>query len=98
MLTYASYMKKGTDLVQAGGYIVLMNILVTIMAGLAIFPATASLGIDNAQGPGLLFIVLPYVFDHLPLGSLFYLLFYCCFSCDNYFFYQFSRNQCFKHV
>lgn len=79
MLTYASYMKKGTDLVQAGGYIVLMNILVTIMAGLAIFPATASLGIDNAQGPGLLFIVLPYVFDHLPLGSLFYLLFLLLF-------------------
>ncbi|UOB20607.1 sodium-dependent transporter [Macrococcus armenti] len=79
MLTYASYMKKETDLVQAGGYIVLMNILVTIMAGLAIFPATASLGIDNAQGPGLLFIVLPYVFDHLPLGSLFYLLFLLLF-------------------
>lgn len=79
MLTYASYMKKGTDLVQAGGYIVVMNILVTIMAGLAIFPATASLGIDNAQGPGLLFIVLPYVFDHLPLGSLFYLLFLLLF-------------------
>lgn len=79
MLTYASYMKKGTDLVRAGGYIVLMNILVTIMAGLAIFPATASLGIDNAQGPGLLFIVLPYVFDHLPLGSLFYLLFLLLF-------------------
>lgn len=52
MLTYASYMKKGTDLVQAGGYIVLLNILVTLLAGLAIFPATASLGIDNAQGPG----------------------------------------------
>lgn len=79
MLTYASYMKKGTDLVQAGGYIVLLNILVTLLAGLAIFPATASLGIDNAQGPGLLFIVLPYVFNQLPFGSLFYLIFLLLF-------------------
>ncbi|TDM16199.1 sodium-dependent transporter [Macrococcoides caseolyticum] len=79
MLTYASYMKKGTDLVQAGGYIVLLNILVTLLAGLAIFPATASLGIDNAQGPGLLFIVLPYVFNQLPFGSIFYLIFLLLF-------------------
>ncbi|WP_420496276.1 sodium-dependent transporter [Macrococcus psychrotolerans] len=79
MLTYASYMKKGTDLVQAGGYIVLLNILVTLLAGLAIFPATASLGIDNAQGPGLLFIVLPYVFNQLPFGSMFYLIFLLLF-------------------
>lgn len=64
---------------QAGGYIVLLNILVTLLAGLAIFPATASLGIDNAQGPGLLFIVLPYVFNQLPFGSIFYLIFLLLF-------------------
>lgn len=64
---------------EAGGYIVLLNILVTLLAGLAIFPATASLGIDNAQGPGLLFIVLPYVFNQLPFGSIFYLIFLLLF-------------------
>lgn len=75
MLTYASYLDKKTDLMQSGISVVALNIIVTLCAGLAIFPATASLNIDNAQGPGLLFIVLPYVFNHLPLGTLFYLIF-----------------------
>lgn len=79
MLTYASYLDKKTDIVQSGFSVVGLNILVTILAGLAIFPATASLGIDNAQGPGLLFIVLPYVFDQLPMGSIFYLIFLSLF-------------------
>ncbi|TDM12763.1 sodium-dependent transporter [Macrococcus lamae] len=79
MLTYASYLDKKTDLTQSGLSVVLLNILITILAGLAIFPATASLGIEAAQGPGLLFIVLPYVFDQLPLGQLFYLIFLLLF-------------------
>ncbi|WP_414045225.1 sodium-dependent transporter [Macrococcus equi] len=79
MLTYASYLDKKTDIVQSGFSVVGLNILVTLLAGLAIFPATASLGIDNAQGPGLLFIVLPYVFDQLPMGSIFYLIFLSLF-------------------
>lgn len=79
MLTYASYLDKKSDLVQSGLTIVLLNLMVTLMAGLAIFPATASLGIDNAQGPGLLFVVLPYVFDHMFMGSVFYLLFLLLF-------------------
>lgn len=79
MLTYASYLDKKSDLVQSGLTIVLLNLMVTLMAGLAIFPATASLGIDNAQGPGLLFVVLPYVFDHMVMGSVFYLLFLLLF-------------------
>lgn len=79
MLTYASYLDKKTDIVQSAFSVVGLNILVTILAGLAIFPATASLGIDNTQGPGLLFIVLPYVFDQLPFGSIFYLIFLSLF-------------------
>lgn len=79
MLTYASYLDKKSDLVQSGLTVVLLNLMVTLMAGLAIFPATASLGIDNAQGPGLLFVVLPYVFDHMVMGRAFYLLFLLLF-------------------
>lgn len=79
MLTYASYLKKETDLVQSGLSIVGLNILVTILAGLAIFPATTALHIDNAEGPGLLFVVLPYVFDQLAFGQLFYLIFLLLF-------------------
>ncbi len=79
MLTYASYLNKKTDLTQSGLSVVGLNLIITVLAGLAIFPATASLGIEAAQGPGLLFIVLPYVFDQLPFGHLFYLIFLMLF-------------------
>ncbi|GGA97677.1 sodium-dependent transporter [Macrococcus hajekii] len=79
MLTYASYLKKDNDLVQSGVSIVGLNIMVTLLAGLAIFPATAALHIDNTEGPGLLFVVLPHVFDQLPFGQLFYLVFLLLF-------------------
>ena len=44
MLTYASYLDRRTNLVQSGISVVLMNIAVSIMAGLAIFPAMSSFG------------------------------------------------------
>ena len=79
MLTYASYLDKDTDLVQSGISVVFMNIAVSIMAGLAIFPAMSAFQIPSTSGPGLLFVVLPQVFDKMPFGTLFYLLFLLLF-------------------
>lgn len=47
MLTYASYLDKKTNLVQSGISIVAMNISVSIMAGLAIFPAMSAFNIQS---------------------------------------------------
>ena len=79
MLTYASYLDKKTNLVQSGMSIVAMNISVSIMAGLAIFPAMSAFNIQSEGGPSLLFIVLPQLFDKMPLGSIFYILFLLLF-------------------
>ena len=46
------------------------------MAGLAILPAVFALGLEPATGPGLLFATLPGVFDAIPAGALFGLLFF----------------------
>ncbi|MFB9860536.1 sodium-dependent transporter [Salinicoccus siamensis] len=75
MITYSSYLGEEHNLTQSALSIVLMNITISIMAGLAIFPAIASLGMEAAEGPGLVFIVLPQVFGEIPLGFLFYILF-----------------------
>lgn len=75
MLTYASYLDKKTNLVQSGISIVAMNISVSIMAGLAIFPAMSAFNIQSEGGPSLLFIVLPQLFDKMPFGTIFYILF-----------------------
>lgn len=79
MMTYASYLDKKQDLTRSALYIVLLNVTISIMAGLAIFPAIASLNVENAEGPGLVFVVIPEVFNAIPFGMLFYILFLLVF-------------------
>src|SRR5699024_11175725 len=59
--------------------IVMMNILISLLAGLAIFPAVFAFGVEPAEGPGLLFVVLPAVFNQMPFGAFFLLLFLILF-------------------
>ena len=79
MLTYASYLDRRTNLVQSGISVVLMNIAVSVMAGLAIFPAMSSFGMESEGGPSLLFIVLPQLFNNMEFGKIFYILFLILF-------------------
>lgn len=79
MVTYSSYLGKDENLPKSALTIVLMNVLISFLAGLAIFPAVFSLGFEPAEGPGLLFIVLPAVFDQLPFGSFFLFVFLILF-------------------
>ena len=75
MMTYASYLKADQNLTRSASYIVLLNIAVSVMVGLAIFPAIASFGMQSVEGPGLVFIVLPEIFNAIPFGIIFYLMF-----------------------
>ncbi|QVY60258.1 sodium-dependent transporter [Cytobacillus gottheilii] len=79
MVTYSSYLSKKESLVQPAVSVVGMNLFISILSGLAIFPAVFSLGFEPAQGPGLLFIVLPSVFNELMFGQVFLLLFLLLF-------------------
>lgn len=79
MVTYSSYLKKNESLPYAAGSVVLMNIFVSLLAGLAIFPVVFSFGLKASEGPGLLFVVLPTVFQQLPFGELFFALFLLLF-------------------
>lgn len=79
MVTYSSYLPKKESIVQPALSVVWMNLFIALLAGLAIFPAVFSLGFEPAEGPGLLFIVLPAVFEKLVFGELFLLLFLALF-------------------
>ena len=79
MLTYASYLNKQVNMVQSGVSVVIMNIAVSIMAGLANFPAMSSFGMESEGGPSLLFIVLPQLFNNMAFGKIFYILFLILF-------------------
>ncbi|WP_080845316.1 sodium-dependent transporter [Cytobacillus gottheilii] len=79
MVTYSSYLSKKESLVQPAVSVVGMNLFISLLSGLAIFPAVFSLGFEPEQGPGLLFIVLPSVFNELMFGQVFLLLFLLLF-------------------
>ena len=59
MITYAAYLDKKQDLFRSGNSIMWMNLLVSLLAGLVIFPAVFAFNFEPGQGPGLIFVVLP---------------------------------------
>lgn len=79
MITYASYAPKEMTIKSSAISIVIMNILVSVLAGLAIFPALKTFGYAPQEGPGLLFKVLPLVFNQMGFGIVFYLIFLILF-------------------
>ncbi|HDP96055.1 MAG TPA: sodium-dependent transporter [Candidatus Aminicenantes bacterium] len=77
MLTYGSYLRRSNRLVNCGIWIIGLDTLVAVIAGLIIFPTLFTVpGMNPAQGPELVFVVLPVVFSKIPLGALFGALFF----------------------
>ena len=79
MVTYSSYLKRDVSLSASAGSVAVMNIIVSLLAGLAIFPVVFSFGLEPTQGPGLLFIVLPEAFAQMPFGEIFLSMFLLLF-------------------
>ena len=63
LCTYASYFSKYTDLTRSASQIAVIDCLLAILAGLMIFPAAFSVGVNPDSGPSLIFITLPNVFQ-----------------------------------
>ncbi len=63
LCTYASYFKSDTNLLKSSVQIALLDSGIAILAGLMIFPAAFSVGIQPDSGPSLIFITLPNVFN-----------------------------------
>ncbi|NDR55875.1 sodium-dependent transporter [Aliiruegeria sabulilitoris] len=76
LLTYGSYVDKKTNLGKSVVQITFLDTLVAILAGLAILPAVFAFGMDPAAGPGLTFVTLPTVFNAMPGGYLFAIVFF----------------------
>lgn len=79
MVTYSSYLKKEEHLAKSATSIVSLTVFITVLAGLAIFPAIFALGVEPTEGPGLLFIILPAVFGQIPFGQFFFIMFLILF-------------------
>lgn len=76
MMTYASYLPKEERLGQSALNVSILNIVISILAGLVIFPAVFALGHSPAEGPGLIFVILPEIFGQIPFGNLSMIIFF----------------------
>lgn len=76
MLAYGSYVAKGASLVRAAFIISGSILLVSLLATLTIFPLVFRYGMNPAQGPELVFIVLATGFAEMPGGQLVGTLFF----------------------
>lgn len=76
MLTYASYFSKKTNLFRSALTTASLDTLVAILAGVLIFPAVFTYGVAPAQGPTLVFVVFPSIFQNMAGGAIWAALFF----------------------
>ncbi|MCA0176616.1 MAG: sodium-dependent transporter [Proteobacteria bacterium] len=76
MLAYGSYLGQGVNLIRAAGIVVLLDTVIALCAGMAIFPLVFAHHLEPAAGPGLVFITLPIAFGEMTGGLLLGVLFF----------------------
>jgi NSS family neurotransmitter:Na+ symporter len=76
MITYGSYLPDNFPIEKNTIFIVVIDTVIAVIAGLAILPAVYSFGYEPGAGPGLLFITLPTVFSRLAFGGVLSVLFF----------------------
>jgi NSS family neurotransmitter:Na+ symporter len=78
IMVYGSYLPKNVSIARTSITIAVMDTLVALLAGMAIFPIVFANGLEPGAGPGLIFNTLPIAFGRMPggvfFGSLFFLL------------------------
>jgi|TARA_B110000971_G_C20013684_1_gene502831 NSS family neurotransmitter:Na+ symporter len=80
MMAYGAYVPEDAKLSTTVVTIALLDTMVAIAAGLAIFPIVFANGLEVSQGPGLTFVTLPLAFGQLPFGSFFGAVFFILIS------------------
>lgn len=76
MLTYGSYFREDVNIPFMCARVVFFDLLVSMLAGIAIFPAVFAFGFEPTAGPGLLFMTVPAVFASMPGGYFFTIIFF----------------------
>lgn len=69
IVTYAAYAGADMDLRNAAVATIVADTMISLIAGLAVFPVVFAEGLDPASGAGLMFVTLPVAFAKIPLGA-----------------------------
>jgi neurotransmitter:Na+ symporter, NSS family len=76
MITYGSYLSDKENLTSSTVYVVMFDTLIALLVGMVIFPAVFAMGLEPAEGPSLVFSVLPTVFTSMPMGHVVSVIFF----------------------
>jgi NSS family neurotransmitter:Na+ symporter len=76
LITYASYFRDRTNLQRTALQVTILDTLVSLLAGIMIFPAVFHFNVEPTTGVELVFVTLPNVFGQLPFGNVWAFIFY----------------------
>lgn len=76
MMTYGSYFRPEQNIPATAARVMCADLAVSLLAGIAIFPAVFTFGFDPTEGPALVFVTLPAVFAQLPFGQALMVVFF----------------------
>jgi NSS family neurotransmitter:Na+ symporter len=76
IMVYGSYLPDNASIAKTSIAVSVMDTLVALLAGMAIFPIVFANGLEPAAGPGLIFQTLPIAFGHMDGGAFFGMLFF----------------------
>jgi len=76
IMVYGSYLPENMSIAKTSIAVSLMDTLVALLAGMAIFPIVFANGLEPSAGPGLIFQTLPIAFGHMDGGAFFGMLFF----------------------
>ena len=76
VITYGAYMPKRQNITITSLQVAVIDTLVAVFAGLIIFPAVFAFGVDPAEGPQLVFVVLPAIFEQMSFSWFSSILFF----------------------
>ena len=80
MAIFGSYIDRKRALLEESVNVALLDTFVAITAGLIIIPACFSYNVELTEGPGLIFVTLPNIFNDMPLGRFWGSLFFVFMS------------------
>jgi len=76
MITYGAYLPQGVSIPRGAAAVAGIDTLVSLLAGLAIFPIVFKAGLNPTEGPGLTFVTMPVAFGAMALGQILGVLFF----------------------
>lgn len=76
MMSYGSYLGQEVNLLKTARTVVILDTVIALFAGLAIFPLVFAHNLEPAAGPGLIFVTLPIAFGNMTGGTLLGVLFF----------------------